>query len=76
LGERYGGSPTIAGHYLIVPTTAALIFLNRRDGRPRRTFNPGRGISAPPTFRAGELYIVSNYGYVYALSLTHSSKGG
>ncbi len=76
LGDRYGSAPAIAGHFLLVPTTQALYFIDRRTGRVRRAFNPGRGISATPTFRAGELYVLSNYGYVYALALAPSGKGG
>jgi outer membrane protein assembly factor BamB len=75
-GPFYGAlNPRWRASTFIVPTTQALLFLDRRSGRVHRTFNPGRGVSAPPAFRAGELYIISNWGYIYALALNHSGPG-
>jgi outer membrane protein assembly factor BamB len=70
LGNSWSGEPTLAGRYLVVPTTQKLLFLDRKSGRPHRAFNPGRGISAPPAFRGGQLFVLSNWGYLYALSLS------
>jgi outer membrane protein assembly factor BamB len=76
LGDSFCGMPTVAGRYVVFPTTQALVFLERKNGRPHRPFNPGRGVSAPPAFREGQLFVVSNYGYVYALSLNRPGGKG
>jgi outer membrane protein assembly factor BamB len=75
LGDAWAGPPTLAGRYLIVPTTEALVFLDRKNGRTHRRFNPGRGVSAAPAYRGGKLFVISNWGYLYALFLNAPAKG-
>ena len=75
LHEGYSGPATVIAKYLVVPTTHALLFVDRDTGRPHRAFDPGRGVSAPPAISRNALYVVSNYGYLYALALTKPSKG-
>lgn len=69
LPEGYAGAPTLLAKYLIVPTTRALVFVDKDSGEPRRVFDPGRGVSAAPAVSRNALYVVSNYGYLYALTL-------
>ena len=69
LPEGFAGKPVMVAKYLIVPTTSALVFVDRDTGQPRRVFDPGLGISAPPAVSRNALYVVSNYGYLYALVL-------
>lgn len=75
LHEGYSGPATVIAKYLVVPTTHALLFVDRDTGRPHRAFDPGRGVSAPPAISRNALYVVSNYGYLYALALTRPGKG-
>jgi outer membrane protein assembly factor BamB len=75
LHEGYSGPATVIAKYLVVPTTHALLFVDRDTGRPHRAFDPGRGVSAPPAISRNALYVVSNYGYLYALALTKPGKG-
>lgn len=67
--EGYAGAPTLLAKYLIVPTTRALVFVDKDTGEPMRVFDPGRGVSAAPAVSRNALYVVSNYGYLYALTL-------
>jgi len=67
--EGYAGEPTLLSRYLIVPTTRALAFIDRESGAPKRVFDPGRGISAAPAVNRNALYVLSNFGYLYALSV-------
>jgi outer membrane protein assembly factor BamB len=55
---------------LMVPTEGPLFFLDGRTGRPLGdSFNPGRGISAVPGIYGRSMYIMSNAGWLYAMSL-------
>jgi outer membrane protein assembly factor BamB len=55
---------------LMVPTEGPLFFLDGRTGRPLGdSFNPGRGISAVPTIHGRSMYVMSNAGWLYAMSL-------
>jgi outer membrane protein assembly factor BamB len=55
---------------LMVPTDGPLFFLDGRTGRPLGdSFNPGRGISAVPTIFGRDMYVMSNAGWLYAMSL-------
>jgi outer membrane protein assembly factor BamB len=73
--DGYAGEPTLLSRYLIVPTTRALVFLDRQTGEPRKVFDPGRGISAAPGVSRNQLYVVSNYGFLYALSVARPPPG-
>jgi len=67
--DGYAGPASLLSRYVLVPTTQALVFVDRDTGEPRRVFNPGRGISAPPAVGRDGLYVLSNTGTLYALSL-------
>jgi outer membrane protein assembly factor BamB len=55
---------------VMVPTDGPLFFLDGRTGRPLgEAFNPGRGISAVPTIFGRDMYVMSNAGWLYAMSL-------
>jgi outer membrane protein assembly factor BamB len=55
---------------VMVPTDGPLFFLDGRTGRPLGdAFNPGRGISAVPTIYERDMYVMSNAGWLYAMSL-------
>jgi outer membrane protein assembly factor BamB len=55
---------------VMVPTDGPLFFLDGRTGRPLGdAFNPGRGISAVPTIFGRDMYLMSNAGWLYGMSL-------
>ncbi len=63
------GPPALAGKWLLVPNTAGLLFLDPASGQLLRYFDPGTGVSAPPTASGSRLYVVSNGGELLALDL-------
>jgi outer membrane protein assembly factor BamB len=73
LHDGFAGPITVVGQYLVIPATHALLFLERKSGRQHRSFNPGRGISAPPGVKGTEIFVVSNFGYLYALTIARPS---
>ena len=60
---------TVTGNMVALPTGGPLLFVDALTGRPKRAFNPGRGVTAPPDFVGGTVYVVSNMGVLYALHL-------
>jgi outer membrane protein assembly factor BamB len=56
---------------LVVATTGPgpMLFVDARTGRLRRTFDPGRGVSAPATLGSGRALVLSNRGVLYALDV-------
>jgi outer membrane protein assembly factor BamB len=55
---------------LMVPTDGPLFFLDGRAGRTLGdSFNPGRGISAAPAIYGRSMYVMSNAGWLYAMTL-------
>jgi outer membrane protein assembly factor BamB len=67
LDERAAYPPAYLRGMLLVPVEQALLFLDPATGRPRLRWDPGQGVSAPPTGAARRLYVLSNSGYLYAL---------
>jgi outer membrane protein assembly factor BamB len=60
-----------ANNLLLASTgSGPLLFVEASSGVLRRTFDPGRGVSAAPTTRPGRALVLSNRGYVYALDVT------
>ncbi len=73
-GARGGGEPgelVVNGDYLLYPLAdAGLFIVERKTGRVLEFFDPGDGISAAPTISEDDvLYVLSNRGVLYALSL-------
>lgn len=74
-----GRTLTTAQGYLLVPTSAALAFVDPVSGKVRSMWNPGRGVTASATRfnspRFGpRLFVLSNLGTAYALDLV--GRGG
>jgi outer membrane protein assembly factor BamB len=67
LEDHAAFAPTFARGILVVPVDRALLFVDPATGRPRLRWDPGQGVSAPPTGAARRLYVLSNTGYLYAL---------
>lgn len=61
--------PMLIRGALVVPTQKDLLFLDPATGNRKLAWDPGRGVSATPTMRGGEMYVLSNLGYLYALRL-------
>ena len=74
LANRAGRMPLFAGGLLVVPTNTALIFVDPATGASKSAWNPGKGVSATPAGSNGRIYVLSNLGTVYAMSLR--SRGG
>lgn len=52
-----------------------LKFISARSGEERLKFSPGRGIAAAPVVsQKGEIFFISNQGYLYALQLDRVTK--
>jgi outer membrane protein assembly factor BamB len=65
--------------YVVVPTSTSLAFIEPTSGKVRAMWNPGRGVTAAPTYFASprhgsRLYVMSNLGTVFALQMV--SVGG
>jgi outer membrane protein assembly factor BamB len=74
LGNRAGGAPVLAHGFLVIPTSAALLFVDPVTGRQRLSWNPGKGVSASPLWADSRLYVLSNLGYLYAMRLHGSGN--
>ncbi len=74
LKDRAGQKPVFAEGLLVVPANDALMFIDPASGLGRLSWDPGQGVTAPPAFRGGRIYVLSNLGYLYALRLT--GRGG
>jgi outer membrane protein assembly factor BamB len=64
--------PMVVGDYLIFSgSRAGLFVIDRGSGELLEIFNPGQGVCAPATFDPAthRLYVLSNSGSLYALSL-------
>lgn len=74
-GSFGGGEPArpvISGSYLIYGLSEDGMFIaDKRTGKVHQYFNPGDGVSSPPTVEpAGDrLYLLSNRGILYALNV-------
>jgi outer membrane protein assembly factor BamB len=70
LGGSPGGTPALAGKWLLVPTGAGgLRWLEASTGRALRSFEPGTGILGSPAVAEGRVYVLSNGGHLFALDL-------
>lgn len=76
-----GRAPVVAGGLLAVPTSTALVFVERASGREVTAWDPGPGVTATPVFSNTEtsvgarLYVLSNTGTLFALSLDVPTVG-
>ena len=61
--------PELAKGILISPTGQNLLFIDAASGRSLTSWNPGKGISAPPFWSGSRLYVLSNQGYLYAMRI-------
>jgi len=61
-------SPVLALGYLLVPANEALLFVNPVTGRTELSWDPGQGVSSTPLVRGQKVYVLSNLGFLYALS--------
>ena len=74
VGARGGGEPAvpvISGDLLVYSLAKDGMFIaDRRTGATLEYFDPGDGVSAPPTITSdGRLYVMSNRGILYAFDL-------
>lgn len=69
-GEYVSGLARAQSLILTATGPGPLLFLDARDGKLRRAFDPGRGVSArPATPSLVDAVVLSNRGYVYNLAL-------
>lgn len=69
-GGAPAGAPALAGKWLLVPSGGAgLRWVEAASGRTIRVFDPGTGVSGPPAFAGGRVYVLSNGGALFALDL-------
>lgn len=69
LGERAGRRAILARGLLVVPLSTSLLFLEPASGRTRAEWDPGEGVTATPLWTGTRLVVLSNDGFVYAMSL-------
>jgi outer membrane protein assembly factor BamB len=74
LEDHAAHPPTLVRGLLAVPVEDALLFVDLSSGRARLRWDPGQGVSAPPTWADQRLYVLSNTGYLYALRMR--GRGG
>ncbi len=70
--ERYVTGLTVADGPLLLAATGRgpLLFLDTRNGKLRKAFDPGHGVYAAATRAArGDTLVLSNRGYVYNLAI-------
>jgi len=68
-----GRPPVLLRGLLVVPTSGPLVFIDPLKGRAKVAWNPGKGITASPTVYGGRMYVLSNLGTVFALTLRTTS---
>lgn len=67
-GETAG--PVVSGSYLLYALSEDGLFIaDKRTGRVHQYFDPGFGISSPPTVVGDEMYVLSNSAVLYAMRL-------
>jgi outer membrane protein assembly factor BamB len=74
VGGNAAQTPVFAQGMVIVPVQESLLFIDPRNGRKTLRWNPGKGVTATPLAQDSQLYVLSNLGYLYALSL-HGGPG-
>jgi len=69
-GGGESGTPVVAGTYLFYSLSDAGMFIvDKATGTVRQFFDPGFGVSAPPTVADDDLFVVSNGAVLYAMSV-------
>lgn len=72
-GTRGGGEPArpvLTDDYVLYALSAAGLFIaDKRTGEVHQYFDPGYGISAPPTLARNRAYVMSNSAILYAFAL-------
>jgi hypothetical protein len=69
LKNEAASAPAIVRRTLAVPISNALLFVDARTGATQTRWDPGQGVCATPTAVGRSLYVLSNLGVLYALSL-------
>lgn len=64
------GEPVVANGRAAVPNGGGLLWIDTRQGRVLRVFDPGTGVSAAPGWVGSRLYVLSNGGDLLALDLS------
>ncbi|MBI4509858.1 MAG: PQQ-binding-like beta-propeller repeat protein [Deltaproteobacteria bacterium] len=63
-------TPQVVGPYLFLSTAdRGLFIVDRNTGDLMQSFDPGPGVSAPPTVFGNRVYVLSNGGVLYSMSL-------
>ncbi len=78
-GQNAGRAMTWSRGYVVVPTSTALAFVNPITARVAAMWNPGRGVTGVPAAfssarNGGRMYVLNNYGTVYALQMVGGPK--
>lgn len=61
--------PAAAGGFLFVSTTHDLYVVDGESGRFVERYAPAEGFTAPPAAGGGRLFVLSNRGYVHAMTI-------
>jgi len=73
-GTRGGGepaAPVVSGEYLLYTLSEKGVYIcDKRTGKLHQYFNPGDGISSPPTFWGNHMYVLGNGGTLYAMGVS------
>ena len=75
LKDRGAQAPVLARQFLAVPTGGELLFVDLRTGKKLLEWDPGKGVTAPATWRSGSLYVLSNNGSIYSLEVLSGVEG-
>lgn len=75
LKDRAAHQPVFVRGMLITPVNNSLLFVDPTTGLARFNWDPGQGVSAPPTWAQQRLYVLSNLGWLYALRMTTGTGG-
>jgi outer membrane protein assembly factor BamB len=69
-GGGEGAMPVVTGDYVMYSLSEAGLFIaDKKTGAIRQYFDPGFGVSAPPTVIGDSLYVISNGTVLYAMSV-------
>lgn len=68
-GGTTGRPPLMLRRLMAVPTASSLVFVDPIKGQAKLSWNPGKGVTATPTRIGRRLYVMSNLGTLFALSL-------
>ncbi len=73
LKETAARLPVAAPQGLLVPVNHALLLVDPVNGRTGLAWDPGAGISAPVARVGNRVYVLSNQGFLYAMTLKASA---